>query len=168
MTARRRTTATLEALELLYRERRGVFERVAGAVAGDPQSGPDAVHDAFVLAVRHRARYRGEAPLEAWLWRIVVNEARKRRQQGSRLVLTAADDLPATSYAVNGWHAAKRARGLIATLPERQRHVLFLRYYADLDYVSIAAVLGIKAGTVAATLNAAHAALRKQLQEVER
>ena len=41
---------------------------------------------------------------------------------------------------------------------------LFLRYYADLDYASIAAALGIKPGTVAATLSAAHAALRKELE----
>ena len=46
--------------------------------------------------------------------------------------------------------------------------MLFLRYYADLDYHSIADALGIAAGTVGAALNAAHAALLRQLQEVER
>ena len=35
-----------------------------------------------------------------------------------------------------------------ARLPERQRFVLFLRYYADLDYGSIADALGISAGTL--------------------
>jgi RNA polymerase sigma factor (sigma-70 family) len=52
-------------------------------------------------------------------------------------------------------------------LPERQRLVLFLRYYADLDYAAIADALEIKSGTVAATLHTAHAALRRQLLEVE-
>jgi RNA polymerase sigma factor (sigma-70 family) len=56
----------------------------------------------------------------------------------------------------------------LLTLPERQRLVLFLRYYADLDYATIAAVAGIAPGTVAATLNAAHRALRVRLQEVTR
>jgi DNA-directed RNA polymerase specialized sigma24 family protein len=46
--------------------------------------------------------------------------------------------------------------------------VLFLRYYADLGYAAIADALGIQPGTVAATLNHAHAALRKLLEEVPR
>jgi DNA-directed RNA polymerase specialized sigma24 family protein len=44
--------------------------------------------------------------------------------------------------------------------------VLFLRYYADLDYRRIAEVLEIRPGTVGATLNQAHAALRRLLEEV--
>jgi RNA polymerase sigma-70 factor (ECF subfamily) len=57
-------------------------------------------------------------------------------------------------------------RVALAALPERQRLATFLRYYADLDYEAIAAVLGISVGTVGATLNAAHASLRKCLEEV--
>ena len=34
----------------------------------------------------------------------------------------------------------EEVRGLMARLPERQRLVLFLRYYADLDYRAIAVV----------------------------
>lgn len=59
-------------------------------------------------------------------------------------------------------------RGLVAALPERQREVLFLRYYADLEYRAIADVLGIEPGTVAATLSAAHQSLRKRLEEARR
>ena len=57
-------------------------------------------------------------------------------------------------------------RTRIAALPERQRTVLFLRHFADLDYRAIGEVLGISPGTVGATLNAAHAALRRTLEEV--
>jgi len=75
----------------------------------------------------------------------------------------------ATESASNG--RAEDAFGLrawIATLPDRQREALFLRYYADLDYRAIAEVLGIEVGTVSATLSAAHQSLRKRLQEVRR
>ena len=58
-------------------------------------------------------------------------------------------------------------RVALARLPERQRTAVFLRYYADLDYAAIAEALGISAGTVAATLNAAHAALRTRLEEFD-
>jgi RNA polymerase sigma-70 factor (ECF subfamily) len=59
-------------------------------------------------------------------------------------------------------------REAVAALPERQRLALFLRHYADLNYDQIAAVLGVRRGTVAATLHAAHASLRMSVQEVER
>ena len=58
------------------------------------------------------------------------------------------------------------ARALIAGLPERQRLVLFLRYYADLDYRAIANVLDIEIGTVGASLSAARATLRNRIEEV--
>jgi DNA-directed RNA polymerase specialized sigma24 family protein len=51
-------------------------------------------------------------------------------------------------------------------LPDRQRFILFLRYYADLDYGAIATALDLSPGTVGATLHAAHATLRERLQEV--
>ncbi len=51
----------------------------------------------------------------------------------------------------------------VATLPERQRLALFLRYYADFDYRQIAAILEVEIGTVSATLHKAHAALRAAL-----
>ena len=54
----------------------------------------------------------------------------------------------------------------IAGLPERQRLAVYLRYYADLDYRAIAAVLEVELGTVSATLSAAHRSLRKNLEEV--
>jgi DNA-directed RNA polymerase specialized sigma24 family protein len=54
----------------------------------------------------------------------------------------------------------------LAALPERQRLVVFLRYYADLDYREIAEALDVKVGTVSATLHAAHGSLRSALSEV--
>jgi len=54
----------------------------------------------------------------------------------------------------------------VAVLPERQRLVLFLRYYADLDYRRIAQILGVRTGTVSASLHAAHKTLLRALSEV--
>ena len=57
-------------------------------------------------------------------------------------------------------------RTWIAALPERQRLIVYLRYYADLDYRQIATVLDIAVGTVSATLSAAHQTLRTTIEEV--
>jgi RNA polymerase sigma factor (sigma-70 family) len=59
-----------------------------------------------------------------------------------------------------------RVRAAVSALPPRQREALFLRFYLDLDYASIADVLDIEVGTVSATLHAARAALAQALKEV--
>ncbi len=151
---------TLDELEALYRARYATFVRVAHAIVGHEQSARDVVHDGFVLAVRSRGRLRDERAVEPWVWRIVVNEARKRRAREARRERESAE--PVGSYGPDELNVDVRA--LVAALPERQRLALFLRYYADLDYASIASALGVKSGTVAATLSAAHAALRKDLE----
>jgi RNA polymerase sigma factor (sigma-70 family) len=52
----------------------------------------------------------------------------------------------------------------MSMLSERQRLVVFLRYYADLDYATIAEALSISSGTVGATLTTARAALGDALE----
>jgi RNA polymerase sigma factor (sigma-70 family) len=150
----------LAQLEEIYKERYPAFVRVALAIVGQEQSARDVVHDGFVLAVRNRDQVRADHALEAWVWRIVVNEARKRRARDSRFV--PEQQRHAESYGPAELDVDVRL--LIAALPERQRLALFLRYYADLDYASIAQALGIKPGTVAATLNAAHTTLKTGLE----
>ena len=73
--------ASVPELEELYRRRYRAFLRVATAVAGEEARGADAVQDAFVRAITSRAAFRGDGPLEAWVWRIVVNAARDARDQ---------------------------------------------------------------------------------------
>jgi RNA polymerase sigma factor (sigma-70 family) len=154
--------ATVPELEALYRRRHPAFLRLATAVTGEEARGADAVQDGFVQALVSRSDYRGEAPLEAWVWRIVVNAARTARRRSTAALRPVppapSDDADADSdpYGVYAW---------IAALPERERLVVFLRYFADLEYRGIASVLGIEIGTVSATLHAAHEALRRSLEE---
>ena len=157
--------ATVEALELLYRADLPRFVRTATAITGDEAAGRDAVQDAFVQAVRKRDSYKGDAPLEAWVWRIVINEALALRRGRA----SALERISATAESTNGVpeHDAD-VRAWIASLPERQRLVVFLRYFADLDYRSIATALDVEVGTVSATLAAAHAALRRAYEEAVR
>jgi len=163
----RSSDSALTAIEGVYRERYPVFLRVVVGVVGDEEVAREAVHDGFVRAVRHRRRFRRSGSLEAWLWRIVVNEARKRRSRERRLTsVDVSFERLVSDPSRNG--GGEDVRALIAALPQRQRLALFLRYYADLDYRAIAEALDVKPGTVAATLNAAHATLRKRLEEVSR
>jgi len=129
---------------------------------GDRERARDAVQDGFADAIRSRARFRGDGPLEAWVWRAVVNAARKVRRKA------AAWPLPKTAPDGEASELVDELAALIVVLPERQRLAIFLRYYADLDYRAIADALGIEVGTVSATLATAHASLRNALMEVQR
>src|SRR5438105_11186133 len=151
--------ALVAEIEQIYRGEYRRFLRVALAVLRDEDRAVDAVQEAFATAVQRRSTFRGEGPLEAWIWRLVVNTALKERARPRPLQLVERMPPPPDD----------QTRGIgetIARLPERQRLALFLRYYADLDYDSIAAALEVTPGTVGATLNAAHRSLRRLLQEV--
>ena len=155
-----RRGAAIAELESLYRERYRHFLRVAGLITADAETAHDAVQEAFAAAVRARAAYRGEGSLEAWVWRAVVNAAKRQR----RAPVVAIEP---EMVSENGDAPDERVvRVWIAGLPERQRLAVYLRYYADLDYRAIAAVLEVELGTVSATLSAAHRSLRKNLEEV--
>jgi|SRR5690349_20951757 RNA polymerase sigma-70 factor, ECF subfamily len=145
-------------IESLYRADFRRFERVARAVAGDRESALDAVQEGFADALRHAGQWSGHGSLEGWVWRCVVNRARKTRRR--RPVIEPSGERrsdngqPDTDLSVR-----------LAALPERQRLVVFLRYFADLEYREIASALEIETGTVSATLHAAHAQLRAGYEE---
>lgn len=117
-----------------------------------------------MAALRHRRRYRGDGTLEAWVWRIVVNEARRVHRKGDPLGAGASAASPSGNGNGESDEDPFGVRAWIAALPERQREAIFLRYFADLDYRAIAEVLDIEVGTVSATLGAAHRTLRKRLE----
>jgi len=144
----------IDDLEQLYRSRRPEFCRAAAAIAGDRALGEDAVQEAFAKAVRRRRSFRGRGSLEAWVWQIVVNAARDAGRR-ARSEARPVD----RSFQSNGSGPSLP----LELLTDRQREVLFLHYYADLDYATIAEALGISPGTVGATLSNARASLRRAL-----
>ena len=150
----------MDELEALYRSRFDAFARVAATVAGE--AARDAVQEGFATAVRKRRSFRGDGPLEAWVWRIVLNAARTQARRHRPDAGPRGSEPLTQTVSEEG-----EVRAAVAGLPERQRLAVFLRYYADLDYDSIAAALGVKPGTVAASLHAAHSALRGALLGVE-
>jgi RNA polymerase sigma factor (sigma-70 family) len=147
-------------IEAIYRERFRAFLFSVTAFLGDGEAALDVVQDGFALALRRRDSYRREGSLEAWLWRIVLNTARDRfRSRRREAVLPHLDTTEDTRQ------PDEHVRRSLLALPERQKLAVFLRYYADLSYEQIAETLGVSAGTVAASLNAAHATLRRDLAE---
>lgn len=154
--------ATPAELEGLYRSRFEDFVRVATAICRDGDAARDAVQSAFVAAVKNRRSFRGNGTIDAWVWQIVVNEARRATRGRDTEPLGTEDGAPAANGSVGD--DASGVRRWIAALPPRQREAVFLRYFADLDYRTIARLLELEPGTVSATLSAAHDTLRKRLE----
>jgi RNA polymerase sigma-70 factor, ECF subfamily len=152
---------TVETLADVYRGGYPHFLRVSEAITGDVEAARDAVHEGFVDAIRRRDTFRGAGPVEGWVWRCVVNAA-KRMRRGRR---ESWAELPEQA-APERFGSDGEVTSAIAQLPERQRLALFLRYYGDLDYEAIADALEISSGAVGASLNKAHRRLRSTLREV--
>lgn len=150
----------LELIEAIYREHGSRFRRVAAAIVENAEAAEDVVQEAFATAVAKRDSFRGSGAASAWIWRIVVNGALSRHRRGRlerRLTewsKTGRNDADAPDAGAGSF------RALVARLPERQRAALFLRYYADLDYVAIGEVLAIRPGTVGKLLHDARETLR--------
>jgi RNA polymerase sigma-70 factor, ECF subfamily len=148
--------ATLAEIEALYRDSVHRFRGVSAAIVRDRDTACDIVQDAFASAVRRRGAFRGDGPLEAWLWRSVVNASLSHVRRSRPTALPAAEPV--------GGPLVDDVQDAVAALPERQRLAVFLRYYADLDYRTIGELLGVTDATARASVHAAHAALRRTLE----
>jgi len=144
------------AIEDLYRRQYRRFLRVAIAVVGSPDAAADAVQEAFARALRERHSLRSGDALPAWVWRMVMNAAIDQQRRAAHEIPGDAPETVAEPVELD------ELRRAVAALPDRQRHTLFLRHYADLSYDEIAEVLGVARGTVAAALHAAHETLRAE------
>jgi RNA polymerase sigma-70 factor (ECF subfamily) len=137
---------TAAAIERLYRARYVRFRNGVAPIAGSYEAARDAVQEGFARALRSSRTYSGRGSLEGWVWRIVLHTALEQRRPGEELPLDEVD--LALVEPERDLTLAKAVRAL----PPRRRLIVFLHYFADLSYRTIADVLEIDVGTVAATL----------------
>jgi len=72
------------AFELLMRRYNRPLYRTARGILKDDAEAEDVLQDAYLLAFRNLAKFRGESSLSTWLTRIVVNEAIARARKTGR------------------------------------------------------------------------------------
>jgi RNA polymerase sigma-70 factor (sigma-E family) len=137
--------------------------RAVYASVGDRQEAEDLVAEAFAKAWARWATVTRHPAPRAWVVRTALNAriSRWRRRQREIVVPDAAPD-----GADDGYLDSVVDRNLmtkVLRLPNRQRQVVALRLFLDLDTAQTAGVLGIAAGTVTAHLARAIATLRQDL-----
>jgi RNA polymerase sigma-70 factor (ECF subfamily) len=149
-----------------------VVHRWALVFAADADEADDIVQDAFVQMHRHLGQFHGDAPLEAWLYRIVRRAAGQRRRTARRRLRLAASAHVGSEGALyltdpgarvdRQWVAA-RIRAFFGTLPGRQREIFDLVDLQGYDPSEVARMTGINAATVRTNLFKARAAVRAHL-----
>jgi RNA polymerase sigma-70 factor, ECF subfamily len=143
-------------VEQLFREEYARIVVVLSAQLRDRGAAEECAQDAFVEAVKHWHKVQSYDDPKAWIWLVALRRAAKWRARHARgQVAFAAPEPPAPELAVLiDLHDA------IRRLPNRQREVVTLHYFADLGVSAIAAQLRISEGTVKSQLHDARNALR--------
>jgi RNA polymerase sigma-70 factor (sigma-E family) len=161
-----------EALVALYTAHYRTLVRTAALLLRDTAAAEDVVQDAFVAMHGSWRRLREPDKALAYVRQAVVNRARSRLRhlkvadRKAPGLLTDVAPLPSAEY--GAMRALERTEVITALhrLPNRQREVLVLRYYADLSEAQIAAAMGISPGAVKSHASRGMAALRENLESL--
>ena len=158
--------APAEAVTALYRAHALGLIRLAVVMLGDRPAAEDAVQEAFCGLYRRWHSLSDPGKALSYVRSSVINNCRtvlrrRRRQSGP------PGDRPGESAEAMALIGEEHRQVLTAIrrLPARQREVLVLRFYLDLDEGEIAASMRISRGTVKSTTSRALAALGRILGE---
>jgi RNA polymerase sigma-70 factor (sigma-E family) len=148
--------------------------RIVLVSVGDRQLAEDLVAEAFTRAWMSWRKVRGHPSPRAWVVRTALNVNvswwRRRRREVLAGDASARSAPPASCPPAESSPPADWPAGLdqvlvraVRALPLRQREVITLRVFFDLDAQTTAKTLGISPGTVGVHLHRALAALRAQV-----
>lgn len=153
---------------IVTRHQRPVYQ-ICHRFMNNHEDAADLAQDVFVRAYKGLARFKGDAALGTWLYRVAVNTCLNRLAL-KRPLMESIDAAPRIE--TRGEHPdaalmrdedAARVRSAIRRLPPKQRAALVLRMYRELPHEEIAAILNSTVGAVKANVFHALANLRKQL-----
>ena len=130
----------------------------------------DLVQEIFLKIWTALPSFRGDAQLFTWVYRIATNETLnwlRREKVRATLRFTSIDaemERRIDSDPFFDGDAANRALSkAVAKLPEKQRQVFIMRYYDELPYEEMSAVLGTSVGALKAAYHIAQEKVRAAL-----
>ncbi len=132
--------------------------RALVAATFDRERALDGLHDAFEEGLRHPPS--DERNLEGWLYRVALRKTRRGLFEARRDVgLDEVSSKDEVSAIIQRLEVGR----LLALLTERQRAIVVAHYYLGLTQDEIAESLGIKRGTVSATVSQSLAHMRNEV-----
>lgn len=141
------------------------LRRYAHALVRDRDRADDLVQDCLERAVARRHSWRGDGPVQAWLFRILLNRHRDlQRRAPPPGHLVAVEDLPvepAQAPDQDSHLALREVHDAIARLPPDQRAALLLVTLDGRNFQDASDMLDIPKGTLMSRLARARATLRR-------
>ncbi len=139
------------------------LRRYAHALLRDREGADDLVQDCLERALARRRHWRGDGPVRAWLFRILLNRFRDGlRSAAGRTRLVSLDLIaePVQSGGQEAHLALREVHDAMGRLPFDQRAALLLVALEGMTLAEAAQVLEIPEGTLVSRLGRARAALR--------
>ena len=128
---------------------------------------PDVLQEVYLSAYRALPKYRGDARLATWLYRITYNACLAHRARRPEVAEAQPDVGPAEPDHAGAVAERLDLAAALAALPVEQRALVLLVDRDGFDYQAAAEVLSIPLGTVSSRLAAARAKLRRALSASE-
>ena len=151
---------------LAHRHAAGAL-RLARRILGNEALAEEVVQDALLRVWTNAPRWRPEAALRTWLYRIVVNLCLNARRRAPDLPLAAADQVadpaPGAEAELEARERDAAVAAAVAALPARQRAAVALTYQEGLSNAEVAVVLDTSVSGVETLLVRAKRALRAAL-----
>ena len=137
-------------------------------VGGDEAAAEDVAQDAFLRAYKALPRFREEASLSTWFYRILVRQAQSyRRWRAVREVWTPVLEADAAAPGVAGDPVLRgHIRRALQQLTRRQREAFVLVHLEEFSVREAAQVLRVADGTLKSHLHRALTKLREQLADL--
>jgi RNA polymerase sigma-70 factor, ECF subfamily len=163
------------AFQALVERHRSMVYRVAYQFAGNHHDAEDIAQEVFIKVYRSLDKFRQDAQLSSWMYRIVMNACiDHRRRQGPAQTAAAAEeaeltllntpeDTPGPEERAYAGELGQVLELEINRLPNGQRVVFIMRHHQGLKLGEIADALGLAEGTVKRQLHAAVHRLRHAL-----
>ncbi len=139
------------------------LRRLALLLCQDRHRADDLVQQAIIKVYVHWAKASGADNTDAYVNTILVREFLHERRSGWTRRVKVTDQLPDSPILTTDRDGLMDLQAAVTALPPRQRAVLVLRYYCDLNVDQTAAALGCGTGTVKSQTAKAIAALRGRL-----
>jgi RNA polymerase sigma-70 factor (ECF subfamily) len=158
-----------EAFAALFEQYKNLVYKTAYLILGDIHEADDALQEVFLLVHKSLASFDShKGAFTTWLYRITLNFCLNHRRKRHPSSLEDISPTPAINFP--GAQLAEEEALWQATrsLSDKQQAVVILRYYWDLSYAEIAAILDLPLGTVKSRLDLALKTLRTILEKQER